>query len=63
MGQAETFFHDNEHGRENQMLTQDLWTEIRVMRKMGKSIKKISRELMISYFWQGIPLPPGKSIT
>ena len=48
MGQAETFSHDNEHGRENQMLTQDLWTEIRIMRKMGKSIKKISRELMIS---------------
>lgn len=48
MGQAETFSHDNEHGRDNQMLTQDLWTEIRIMRKMGQSIKKISRELMIS---------------
>lgn len=48
MGQAGTFSHDNEHGRENQMLAQDLWTEIRIMRKMGKSIKKISRELMIS---------------
>lgn len=48
MGQAETFFHDNEHGRENQMVTQDLWTEIRIMSKMGKPIKKISKELMIS---------------
>ncbi len=48
MGQTGTFFHDNEHGRENQMVTQDLWTEIRIMRKMGKSIKKISKELMIS---------------
>jgi transposase len=48
MGQAEIISHDNEHGRESQMLTQDLWSEIRFMRKMGKSIKKISRELMIS---------------
>ena len=30
------------------MLTQDLWSEIRFMRKMGKSIKKISRVLSIS---------------
>lgn len=48
MGQAETISHDNEHGRENQMLTHDLWVEIRIMRKMGKSIKKSSKELMIS---------------
>lgn len=44
----ETISHDNEHGGESKMLTQNLWTEIRVMRKMGKSIKKISRELTIS---------------
>ncbi|KJS10762.1 MAG: hypothetical protein VR67_16725 [Peptococcaceae bacterium BRH_c8a] len=48
MGQAETFSHDNEHGRESQMLTPDLWTEIRIMRKMGKPIKKIAIELFIS---------------
>lgn len=48
MGQAETLSHDNDHGRENQMLTQGLWAEIRVMSRMGKSIKKISRELLIS---------------
>lgn len=28
MGQAETISHDNEYGRENQMLTHDLWVEI-----------------------------------
>ena len=48
MGQAETLSHDNVHGRESQMVTHDLWSEIRVMRKMGKSIKKIAKELMIS---------------
>lgn len=48
MGQAENISHDYDHGRESKMLTQDLWSEIRFMRKMGKSIKKISRELNIS---------------
>jgi len=48
MGQAKIISHDYDHGRESQMLTQDLWSEIRFMRKMGRSIKKISRELMIS---------------
>ena len=48
MESAKVLTHDFDHGREENMLSQDLWTEIRLMAKMGKRIKVIARELDIS---------------
>lgn len=48
MSSTEVLPHENVHGRDETILSQDLWTEIRLMSKMGKSIKVIARELSIS---------------
>jgi len=48
MESAVVLTHDFNHGRGKNMLSQDLWTEIRLMAKMGKRIKGIARELDIS---------------
>jgi transposase len=40
--------HEIIHGREEEMLSQDLWSEIRHMARMGRPIKQIARELDIS---------------
>lgn len=48
MEPSKAFAHELIHGREDEMLSQDQWSEIRLMAKSGKSIKKISRELGIS---------------
>ena len=48
MSSTEVLPHENVHGRDEVMLSQDLWTEIRLMSKMGKPIKVIARELSIS---------------
>lgn len=48
MEPRKAFPHELDHGREEQMLSQDQWSEIRLMAKTGKAIKQISRELGIS---------------
>jgi transposase len=48
MSSTEVLPHEIVHGRDEAMLSQDLWTEIRLMSKMGKPIKVIARELNIS---------------
>jgi len=45
---TEALSHDNHRGGDENMLTRDLWSEIRVMAKLGKPIKAIARELGIS---------------
>ena len=48
MGSTEVLPHEINCGRDETMLSQDLWIEIRLMAKMGKPIKVIARELAIS---------------
>ena len=48
MEAKEALFHDLNHGRDENMLSQDLWSEIRLMAKLGKRIKVIARELDVS---------------
>lgn len=40
--------HELIHGREDEMLSQDQWSQIRLMAKSGTPIKQITRELGIS---------------
>lgn len=48
MEHSKAFPHELIHGREDEMLSQDQWSEIRLMAKSGMSIKQIARELDIS---------------
>lgn len=48
MDHQKTSPHDLVHGREEKMLSQDQWSEIRIMAKTGKPIKQIARELDVS---------------
>jgi len=48
MDNQETSPHENQHGREKEMLSEDQWTEVRLMGRMGKPIKQIARELGLS---------------
>ena len=48
MEAKEALTHEYNHGREESMLSQDLWSEIRLMAKLGKRIKVIARELDVS---------------
>ena len=48
MEHSKAFPHELIHGREDEMLSQDQWSEIRLMAKLGMSIKQIARELGIS---------------
>jgi transposase len=48
MEAKEALTHEYNHGREESMLSQDFWSEIRLMAKLGKRIKVIARELDVS---------------
>ncbi|VBB09231.1 integrase catalytic core [Lucifera butyrica] len=48
MDNQKTFPHEQGHGSEEQMLSQDQWSEVRAMAKAGKRIKQISRDLGVS---------------
>ena len=45
MDHAKVISHEEIHGRVKEMLSQDQWSEIRLMAKSGKPIKQIAREV------------------
>lgn len=48
MKMAEGSSHEQQHGREQTMISSDLWSEIRRLAKLGKPIKQIAREFDLS---------------
>jgi len=45
---AKASSHEQQHGREQTMISSDLWSEIRRLAKLGKPIKQIAREFDLS---------------